>query len=62
MQTPTFKRAVRVWDDGSKSFVSRFIEITIDLQSVADALAPKAIKNKSKQSKLVAGAIVGKLV
>ncbi|QKC89980.1 hypothetical protein EB230_17375 [Mesorhizobium sp. NZP2234] len=62
MQNPTFKRAVRVWDDGTKSFVSRNIEITINIQAVADALARKAIKNKSKKSKLVAGDIVGALV
>lgn len=62
MQNPTFRRTVRLYDDVAKGFITRDIEITIDIQAVADSLARKAIKNKSKKSKLVAGDIVGALV
>lgn len=62
MVNPTFRRTVRLWDDGAKTFVTREIEVTINIQAVADALARKAIKNKSKKSKLIAGDITGALV
>ncbi|MEI9402326.1 hypothetical protein [Mesorhizobium argentiipisi] len=62
MANPTFRRVVRLWDDATKSVVTREIEINIDVDSLAVALAKKAIKNKSKKSKLVAGDITGALV
>ncbi|MER9003311.1 hypothetical protein NKI15_06740 [Mesorhizobium sp. M0862] len=62
MGNPTFRRVVRLWDDATKSIVTREIEINIDVDAVALALAKKAIKNKSKKSKLIAGDIVGALV
>lgn len=62
MANPTFRRVVRIWDDLTKNVVTREIEIAIDVDSLAVALAKKAIKNKSKKSKLIAGDIVGALV
>lgn len=55
-------RAVRVFDNSTQKFVSKILEIEVDWQAVAEELAPKAQKSKSKKSKLIAGAIVGKLI
>lgn len=58
----TFKRAVRVWDRKNKTYLSVWVEVTINEMLLANHLGEKAIKNKSKKSAIQSGIIVGKIV
>ena len=61
MQNPTFTRDVITYDRQGNATPGK-IAVTIDIQKLADMLARKAVKNKSKLSKLSAGKIVGKMI
>lgn len=61
MSTP-WKTTVRVYDRKLREHVTVTLALTIDWQAIANELGPKAYENKSRKSKLVAGAIVGEIV
>ena len=54
----------RVYDPSPSiaDFVPVDIELSIDLEAMAKALAMKAYKSKSKRSKLMAGIVVAKII
>lgn len=53
---------VRVWDREAREYRNVKLAVTIDWNAVAAELAPKAMRNKSRKSSLVAGGITGKIV
>ena len=57
-----WKTTVTVYDHKLRERVTVTLAVTIDWQAVANELGPKAYRNKSRKSKLVAGAIVGEII
>lgn len=50
MREPTFKRTVNVWDSGKKAYVSVPVEVTINIQALAEILAGRAYRSRGKKS------------
>jgi len=58
----TWKTTARVWDSKAGAYVTVHLALDIDWQRIADTMAPKAYRNKTRRTALVAGAIKAEIV